>query len=209
MTLLRIDASIMGPASASSELADIVTGAWAAERPGDEIVTRHLGSDPLPSDAWAHAVTAGYVPEADRSPQQTEALALANTLRSELNDADAVVLAVPLYNWGIPYQVKNWIDMVIVPGAPADRILEGKPVVLIITRGGNTSPGTPKEGWDHSTPYLRQMLADVWGADLTVIEREFTLVGVNPALDQFTEMAAELKKAAHEAAATAGKALAV
>jgi FMN-dependent NADH-azoreductase len=69
-------------------------------------------------------------------------------------------------------------------------------------------PGTPREGWDHSTAYLRRILADVWGADLTVVEREFTLVGVNPALDDFKDLAEELKDAAHAAAAVAGKSLA-
>ncbi|WP_230487042.1 hypothetical protein [Nocardioides anomalus] len=49
---------------------------------------------------------------------------------------------------------------------------------------------------------------DIWGADLTVIEREFTLVGVNPALDEFAELAAMMKKEAEEAAASAGKDLA-
>lgn len=47
----------------------------------------------------------------------------------------------------------------------------------------------------------------MWGAELTVVEREFTLVGVNPALDQFTELAAQLKDAAHAAAREAGRAL--
>ena len=60
-------------------------------------------------------------------------------------------------------------------------------------RGGAYGAGTPRDGWDHSTGYLRRILADVWGAELTVVEREFTLVGVNPALDQFTELAAQLK----------------
>ena len=55
---------------------------------------------------------------------------------------------------------------------------------------------------------LRRILVDVWGADLTVVEREFTLVGVNPALDQFAEAAALIKKEAHEAAADAGQKLA-
>jgi NAD(P)-dependent dehydrogenase (short-subunit alcohol dehydrogenase family) len=68
-------------------------------------------------------------------------------------------------------------------------------------------PGTPREGWDHSTGYLRRILADVWGADLTVVEREFTLVGVNPALDAFTDQAARLKDAAQSAARNAGRAL--
>jgi FMN-dependent NADH-azoreductase len=68
--------------------------------------------------------------------------------------------------------------------------------------------GDAREGWDHSTAYLRRILADVWGADLTVVEREFTLVGVNPALDDFNDLAAQFKDAAHAAAAMAGKSLA-
>ena len=76
------------------------------------------------------------------------------------------------------------------------------------TRGGAYGPGTPRAGWDHSTDYLRRILADVWGAELTVIEREFTLVGVNPALDEFSETAGQMKLAAEEDAAKAGRALA-
>ena len=59
-----------------------------------------------------------------------------------------------------------------------------------------------------STAYLRRIIADVWGADLTVVEREFTLVGVVPDLDGFKDQAAQFKDAAHAAAAAAGKALA-
>jgi FMN-dependent NADH-azoreductase len=78
----------------------------------------------------------------------------------------------------------------------------------VTTRGGAYGPGTPREGWDHNTGYLRHVLAEAWGAELTVIERELTLVGVNPALDQFTEMAQIMKEAAEEAAGEAGRALA-
>ncbi|GAB3258190.1 FMN-dependent NADH-azoreductase [Kineosporia babensis] len=208
MTLLRIDASILGPNSASSELADLVLAAWSAERPQEQVVTRHLGSDPLPAEAWASAIGAGYTPEDQRTDAQKSAVALAQELRSELQAADHVVLAFPLYNWGVSHHVKNWIDLVQAGGDPSERLLEGKPVVLLTTRGGNYSPGTPKEGWDHSTPFLRRVIADVWGANLTVVEREFTLVGVNPALDQFLELGAQLKNAAHEAASAAGKNLA-
>ncbi|GLY29352.1 NAD(P)H-dependent oxidoreductase [Kineosporia sp. NBRC 101731] len=208
MTLLRIDASILGPNSASSELADLVLAAWTAERPDEQVATRHLGSDPLPSDAWATAVMAGYTPEDARSDAQKSAVALAQELHAELVNADHVVLAFPLYNWGVSQHVKTWIDLVIAGANPGDRILEGKPVVLLVTRGGNYSPGTPKEGWDHSVGYLTRVLKEVWGANLTVVEREFTLVGVNPALDQFAEIGAQLKKDAHEAATAAGKSLA-
>src|SRR5690242_11958475 len=94
------------------------------------------------------------------------------------------------------------------PRAKQGQLLAGRPVVLATVRGGAYGTGTPREGWDHSTGYLRWMLADVWGADLTVVEREFTLVGVNPALDDFKDLAAQFKDAAHAAAAAAGKALA-
>jgi FMN-dependent NADH-azoreductase len=81
-------------------------------------------------------------------------------------------------------------------------------VVLLATRGGAYGPGTPKEGWDHSIDYLRRVLAEVWGADLTVVERELTLVGVNPALDQLADLGAAAKETAESAAIAAGRELA-
>ena len=204
MTLLRVDASIQGPVSASSALADLVLAEFTAARPDEPVVTRHLGQQPVPAGAWALAIGGAFTPEADRTPDQIEAASVA----AELADADAAVLALPLYNFGVSQHVKAWIDLAIAGSSPGTRLLEGKPVVLVTTRGGAYGPGTPREGWDHSTDYLRRILADVWGAELTVIEREFTLVGVNPALDQFGETAGQMKQAAEEAAAKAGRVLA-
>ena len=208
MTLLRIDASIQGDRSASSALADTVVAEFTAARPGTPVVTRHLGQDPLPADAWALATSAGFVAAAERSPEQSAALDLATALADEVRAADALVLALPLYNYGVSQHAKAWIDLVTVgfgAGVPA---LEGKPAVLVTTRGGAFGEGTPREGWDHNTAYLRRILADLWLADLTVVEREFTMVGVNPALDQFAEVAAVMAKQAEEDAVAAGRALA-
>ena len=69
-------------------------------------------------------------------------------------------------------------------------ILAGQPAVLVTVRGGNYRPGTPREGWDHATGWMHRILADVWNLDLKVVEADFTLVGVNPALDRFTDLAA-------------------
>ena len=121
-----------------------------------------------------------------------------------------MLLAVPLYNFGVSQHIKTWINLVIAAprdGGGAGPLLAGKPAVLVAVRGGAYGTGTPREGWDHSTGYLRRILADVWGAELTVVEREFTLVGVNPALDQFTELAAQMKDAAHAVAREVGRAL--
>ena len=210
MTLFRLDASINPRQSASRVMADMVEAEWRQAHPGDPVIRRHVGTDPLPADAWANAVMGARTPEADRSERQRAGVALAARLAGELAGADAVLLAVPLYNFGVSQHIKTWIDLVIAAprdSSGAEPLLAGKPTVLVTVRGGAYGTGTPRDGWDHSTGYLRRILADVWGADLTVVEREFTLVGVNPALDQFTELAAELKDAAHAAAREAGRAL--
>ena len=209
MTLFRLDASIRVEGSASREIADIVEQEWLAAHPGDGIVRRHIGVDVLPATAWADAVNGGYVPEADRTPQQRAAKALAATLVDELLAADAILFAVPLYNFGVSQHVKTYFDLALTDprAGQAERLLAGKRVVLATVRGGAYGEGTPRHGWDHSTPYLKRILGDVWAADLTVVEREFTLVGVAPGLDAFAEQAAEMHRGALDSARAAGRAL--
>jgi FMN-dependent NADH-azoreductase len=207
MTLFRLDASIMPGTSISAEIADVVEAEWTAGRPGEPVIRRNLGTDPLPSDAWALATTAGFTPEADRTQAQRDAVALATELAAELETADEVLLAVPLYNFGVSQHFKAWADLVITGAGASNPVLKGKPTVLVTVRGGGYGPGTPREGWDHSTPYLRRILGDVWGADLTVIERELTLAGVNPALDDLKDLAAQFHAQALDAASEAGRAL--
>jgi FMN-dependent NADH-azoreductase len=161
-----------------------------AGHPGAPVVRRDLGSNPLPAGAWALATTAGFTPEEEHTTAQREALALAAALAAQLEDAEAVLLAVPLYNYGVSQHFKAWVDLVIAGAGAATPVLKGKPTVLATVRGGSYGPWTPREGWDYSTPYLRRILTDRWEADLTVVERELTLVGVNPALDHLKDLAA-------------------
>src|SRR4051812_21504627 len=113
MTLLRVDASIQGPRSASSELADLVLAEWTAVHPQQPVLHRHLAADPLPSSAWADAMGAAFTPEELRTDAQRTALALARELAAELRSADAAVLALPLYNFGTSQHVKTWIDLAV------------------------------------------------------------------------------------------------
>ena len=209
MTVLRIDSSIQGPNSASSELADIAEAEWTAVRPGTTFVRRHLGATPLPAEAWANAIHGKFTPAEQRTDVQREAGALADQIASEVRDAEAVILALPLYNWGVSQHAKTWIDLVLAGATdPNERLLDGKPAIVLTTRGGGYGPGSPREGWDHNTDFLRRIIGDVWGADLTLIERELTLAAVTPAMAPFIDAANELKKAAHEAAIHAGRSLA-
>lgn len=205
MTMFRLDASIMPGRSASAELADVVEAEWTAAHPDAPVIRRNLGTDPLPSDAWALAATAGFTPEPDRTQAQREALDLAAALAAELEGAGTVLLAVPLYNYGVSQHFKTWADLIIAGAGAGNPVLKDKPTVLVTVRGGGYAPGTPRDGWDHSTPYLRRVLADMWGADLTVVERELTLAGVTPAMDHLKDLAAQLHSDALDAAQTAGR----
>ena len=74
---------------------------------------RHIGVDVLPSDAWPLAVIGAYLPAVERTPEQQPAVALAAALVDELLAADAILLAVPLYNFGVSQHFKTWVDLII------------------------------------------------------------------------------------------------
>jgi FMN-dependent NADH-azoreductase len=211
MTLFRLDASIRSEGSHSRQIADIVQREWDAAHPGETVINRELGIDPLPSAAWAASLSVATVPAEERSPEQRDGVALAATLVDELTAADAMILAVPLYNFGVSQHFKTWVDLVVTDPrmrAGVEPATAGIPAVLATVHGGYYAAGTPREGWDHATPWMRRILQDVWKLDLLVVEADFTLVGSNPALDQFTDLARELRAVADQQAAEHGRTLA-
>ncbi|WP_193105401.1 FMN-dependent NADH-azoreductase [Brachybacterium sp. FME24] len=210
MSLFRLDASIMPATSASRSLADLVEAEWSAAHPDSVVTRRDLAQDPVPANAWSDVVTSGHLAVGERTGEQAAAHALATTLADELIDADALLFAVPLYNYGVSQHFKAWFDVAYADPRidPTGTALQGKPATLITVLGGNYAVGSPKEGWDHSTGWLRRVLEDVWGLDLRVVQRPFTLVGVNPALDAFTDVANELKEDAEKSAQAYGRELA-
>lgn len=208
MTLLRIDSSILGDYSASRALADTVVANWTGEHPGATVRSRDLGAHPVLATSWIAAVSAGQTPEDQRTEEQKAALALSEELSTELTSAETIVVATGLYNWGVNQLIKSWIDQIFVLAAPLGEILAGKDVALVLARGGYYGEDGPKAGWDHGVDYLVRIFSEVWGANVTIVERDFTLVGVNPALDDFKEQGAALKLAAEARAHEVGKELA-
>ena len=210
MTLFRLDASILPATSASRELGDLVEAEWLAAHPSSDVVRRDVAADPIPATAWRDSVTSGFTPADQHTDGQRAAIALRTQLADELIGADALLFTVPLYNYGVSQHVKTWFDLAYTDPRidPQGTALRAKPATLVTVLGGNYEPGSPKEGWEHSTGWLRRVFEDVWGLDLTVVHRPFTLVGVNPALDAFTDAAAELKAGAEQAAIDAGRSLA-
>lgn len=206
MPLYRLDASIRSEGSVSRAIADIAEQSWREVEPDVEVTRRQIGLEPLPSDAWALAVSSRGVVASEQSPQQRSAVALAAKLVDEIIDAQSLLFAVPLYNFGVSQHFKTWVDLVVTDPRMSGgaQPLKGKPAVLVTVRGGAYGPGTPREGWDHASGWMRRILQDVWGLDLRVVETEFTLVGVNPALDQFKDLAAQMRRDAESRAAEIG-----
>jgi FMN-dependent NADH-azoreductase len=202
MQLLRVDASLRTTGSISRALADSVEQEWRQQHPTGTVMHRDLGLEPLPA-IWPAAVAASMSPDDERTPDQDEAAGLATELADELLAADALLVAVPMYNYGVPQHIKNWIDLIITdprfaPGTEC--LLAGRPAVLTVARGGGYAPGTPREGWDHATPYLRRILADSWQLDLRTAEAELTLADENPALHHLREIARTSLTEAHQTA---------
>jgi FMN-dependent NADH-azoreductase len=210
--LFRLDASIRVHGSVSREVADTVEHAWRAGHPDGTVTRRDVGTRPPRPESWLAAASGRHIPADQRSAEQLEGATVAAELAGELIAADAYLFAVPLYNFGVPQHVKTWVDLLFADprlAAGGDRPLAGRPAVLVVSRGGGYGPGTPREGWDHSTPWLRRIFADVYGLDLRVVEAELTLADVNPALAGLRDVAARSRADAHTAAAGYGRELTV
>ena len=210
MTLFRLDTSIRTDGSVGREVADSLQRAYTARHPQAAVVRRDLAVDPIPADVWSAAALGGFVPAERRTPAQKDAATLAATLADELLAADVAVISTALFNFGVSQHLKTWIDLLIADSrfGPGTTPLAGRPVTLVVARGGGYGPGTPRAGWDHATPYLQRIFADVWGADVTLIEAELTLAPVTPAMAELIPLAEASQAQAHEQARATGTAYA-
>ena len=142
MKLLHIDSSILGDNSASRQLSREVVKAWQAAEPGVEVSYRDLASEAIDHFSAATLVAAGTPAELRDAEQKHEAQLSAATLAQFL-EADAVVIAAPMYNFTIPTQLKAWIDRIAVAGqtfryteAGPQGLCGNKKVIIVSTSGG-------------------------------------------------------------------------
>lgn len=208
-TLYRVDSSVQGEQSVTREITDEFEQAWTAGIPGGTVRRRDLLSTPVSPAVWADALAARESEE--RTDAQQRAATLAATLADEVLAADVLVIGAPLYNWGPSGHIKCWIDMLWTDPrfAPRTYPLTGKSVVLVVSRGGGASIGAPREGWDHSAPFLQRTFGpDVFGGEVTLIETELTMAVHNPAMAHLREKAVELRTESHALAAQTGASLA-
>jgi FMN-dependent NADH-azoreductase len=138
---------------------------WRGRWPNDKLLHRDVGLVPPPaiSEAW---VGAAFTPKAERTSEQQNLLALSDTLIGELHKADLLLIAAPMYNYGMPAALKAWVDQVIRVNEtftfdlmrgdwPIEPVLTGKSLVLLTSSGEfGFAPGGPRAHMDHLTPHL-------------------------------------------------------
>jgi FMN-dependent NADH-azoreductase len=198
--LLHIDSSALASGSVSKEIATTFRKSWQQAHPDGTITYRDLGSDPVPPLLEA-GVTAGFTPVEARTPEQVAAFAARTELVEEVLAADAYLLSVPMYNWGVPATFKAWLDQILVVGRTAGLDgtppLAGRPTTLVLSYGGGYDPGTPREGWDFVQPYLETVLEKAMGLDVTVIKAQLTLAERNPAMAELIPASRQQREDAH------------
>src|SRR5258706_16388302 len=106
--ILLIQSSPRGLESYSEKVARSIVGDLEERHPGAKVVVRDLAQHPPPHVGQAFVGGLSTGPE-QRTPEQTKALALSDVLIDELLVADIIVLAVPMYNFGLPSTLKAWI----------------------------------------------------------------------------------------------------
>src|SRR5690349_19822924 len=120
-TLLHIDSSVFpGEASSSRSVTDAFRRAWEEQHPQGTVIYRDLAAAPVPhitADAWS----AGYAAPCEHTPEQSAAFAARVKLIEELEQADAVLIGAPMYNYSIPSTLKAWLDNVLLLGRTAAR----------------------------------------------------------------------------------------
>ena len=118
------------------------------------------------------------------TPREKAARALSDELIAELRAADTIVIGAPMYNFGVPSQLKAWIDRIAVAGrtfrySPAghEGLAGGKRVIIASARGGLYA-GTPRESMDFQEAYLRQVFTFLGITEIEVVRAEG--IGLGP-----------------------------
>ena len=140
--ILHITASIRSDAeSVSRQLGQSIVDGLAAKS-GASVTTRDIAAGTLPFVS-AERFAANLTPAAERTPEQAELAAIADTLIAELQAADTIVIASPVYNFGPPASLKAWADLVARAGTTfrytatgPEGLLTGKKAYLAIASGG-------------------------------------------------------------------------
>jgi FMN-dependent NADH-azoreductase len=182
--LIHIQTSPRGSRSASQTVAARFIESYRAAHPGDTVETLDLWHTGLPEFNGAtidakYAILHGL----PHTPEQRQAWQAVVRIADHFKSADKYLVSLPMWNFGIPYKLKHYIDLLVQPGltfsfTPAEGykgLVTGKPLAAVYARGGAYGPGSGHEGYDQQSAYLKQILGFFGFTDIREIFVEPTL----------------------------------
>ena len=187
--VLALKSSILGDYSQSNKLVEDFTKNVAE----DKLIVRDLAANPLP--VLDFSVATALRATEDLSQEQQDVVNLSNTLIEEIKASDTLVIAAPMYNFTIPTQLKNWIDLIARAGVTfqytengVQGLIEGKKAIVVTTRGGIHKDSNT----DIVTPYLRTVLGFVGITDVEFVYAEALNMGDDAAAQGMTSAQSHL-----------------
>ncbi|MDS9467502.1 NAD(P)H-dependent oxidoreductase [Paracoccus sp. MBLB3053] len=192
MNILHIDSAITGDASVSRQLTADIVAKLKSERPDATVTYRDLAAGvPAIDNDWFHAVR--LTPENPTAEQQA-LVATSDAYLNEVRDADVLVIGLPIYNFTLTAQLKNWFDQIARAGVSFRYTAEGPEGLLKGKRAiiAYAAAGTPfGSDLDFASGYIRHMLGfigitdvDFVPADGLAFDRDAGLARAQEALDK-------------------------
>lgn len=197
MNILQINSSARVGGSQSTILANDIAARLAAANPAAQLTVRDLAVTPHPA-LDETTLQALFTPPEQRSAGQAARVALDDALIAEIQAADAVVLGVPMYNFTISTQLKNWIDAICrarVTFAYTEKgplgLLTGKKVYVALARGGVHRDGP----LDSQVPYLKTVLGFLGMTDVQFFYAEGLAISPENAQKAIAQAKSEIEAA--------------
>jgi FMN-dependent NADH-azoreductase len=170
-TILRIDASMRRQKSVSRMLADEMVAALGARKSSVNVINRDLAAGiGIVNAAW---IEAERTSEENRTSDQRALLTQSDALVAELQAADDIVIATPIYNFSVPAALKAWIDLICrdkitftYENDTPRGLLSNKRATVIVTSGGTLAG----KDIDFTTSYIRHILGFIGVDDVTMID---------------------------------------
>ena len=184
--VLYIQASPRGERSHSIAVADAFVASYREANSEDEIVTVNLFKKDLPPfDGLRVKAKYTILHGLTHSDEELDAWRSVEAIIEEFKSADKYIMAVPMWNFNIPYRLKQYIDILVQPTytfsfSPEEGyrgLLTGKPVFIVYARGGEYAAGGESEAFDFQTKYLQLILGFMGLTDIKSVIVEPTLMG--------------------------------
>ena len=184
--LLYIKASPMGELSYSEAIADAFIEAYKQSHPNDKIKTINLFEKELPEfDFEAASAKYKIMHNKEHSAEDKKIWGKIVSIIEEFKSADKYVMAVPMWNFCIPYRLKQYIDIIVQPGLTFtvnkeggyEGLVKNRPVFITYARGGEYKLGTDAEAFDLQKKYLELILKFIGFIDIRSVTVEPTLAG--------------------------------